>query len=124
MTPDKTARLITKYSKLFPEDFWFEYSDGWYDLTDNLCSQIQSYIDENDNVKQVIGSQFKEKFGGLRAYLDPMDPDDSVDDMIYQFTRTAEKVSETTCELCGKAGKIINQNRWLRCSCPDCAKAQ
>jgi replicative DNA helicase Mcm len=63
MTPEKTARLITKYPKMFPEDFWFEYSDGWYDLTDNLCSQIQSYVDENDNVKQITASQFKEKFG-------------------------------------------------------------
>ena len=122
MTPEKTARLITKYPKMFPEDFWFEYSDGWYDLTDNLCSQIQSYIDENDNVKQITASQFKEKFGGLRAYVDASDPEDAVDDMIYQFTRTAEKVSETTCESCGKAGKIITKNHWLRCACSICAE--
>lgn len=124
MTPDKTAKLITKYSKIFPEDFWFEYSDGWYDLTDNLCHQIQSFIDSNDNVKQIVASQFKEKFGGLRAYIDPEDGESDIDDNIYQFIRTAEKISETTCETCGKPGKIQTKNYWMKCSCPECVEAK
>lgn len=58
MSPDNTKKLVEKYSKIFslilnpgpPPNmpislFIFECDDGWFNIIDMLCSNIQSHID-------------------------------------------------------------------------------
>jgi hypothetical protein len=74
--------LCNKYPKMFVNRnapmtetcmcWGFECGDGWFDLIDELCGTIQSYIDGNsrpDNeIQQVTVDQVKSKFGTLRFY--------------------------------------------------------
>ena len=118
MTPNKTAKLISKYPKIFHESFWFECNDGWFDIIDDLCSKIQTHVDVSGN--QIAAAQVKQKFGALRVYIDPSDPETEVDALIYQMIREAEQASETTCESCGSPARIQSKNRWLQCLCDSC----
>lgn len=43
--------------------------DGWFDLIDTLCAQIQHHIDQK-GAPQVVATPVKEKFGALRFYYD------------------------------------------------------
>ena len=115
MTDDKAVELIKKYPKIFPEDFYFECMNGWFELIDGLCYKLQSYIDDFDSVEQVIAGQVKEKFGGLRFYLDQ-----GGDDYIYILIKEAESKSVITCEDCGAPGKVQKLGYWLVCRCPTC----
>lgn len=121
MEDNKLIGLKGKYPKIFPEHFYFECSDGWYDLLDDLCYKLQSYVDDFDNVEQIVAAQVKEKFGSLRFYIEA----GGGDDYIYSLINDAEKKSSLICEDCGEPGKVQSLGRWLMCRCPICfAKAE
>jgi hypothetical protein len=95
----------------------FECGDGWYQILDSLCGNIQHHIDwQNKNhenhpvVEQVIAVQVKEKFGGLRFYYD------GGDEKIQGMVRMAESWASHTCEECGQSGKH-RSGGWIRTLC-------
>jgi len=115
MTEDKTKEIIQKYPKIFKESFWFEHGDGWFQLIDNLCYKLQSYVDDFDNIDQIKAGQVKEKFGGLRFYTD-----EGGDDYSYTLIREAEHQSYNICETCGAPGSVQKMTGWLMCRCEKC----
>jgi hypothetical protein len=54
---------------------------------------------EEETLKVPVASQVKEKFGGLRFYVQ------AATDKHYQYISFAESMSYRTCESCGAAGK-------------------
>lgn len=119
----------------FPDMFAKPYggvtvSEGWWPIVMALCSQIQHHVNWRNNtrarllennpynntipepVEQVVVTQIKEKFGGLRFYYDG--GDDAVDGMV----RMAESWASRTCETCGKPGKSRNGG-WIRTLCDE-----
>lgn len=99
----------------------FECGDGWYQILDSLCGNIQHYIDWNNKsavagykdfqpVEQVVAVQVKEKFGGLRFYYD------GGDDHISGMVRMAESWAYHTCEECGSPG-TMRTGGWIRTLC-------
>lgn len=90
-------------------------NDGWYNLIDNLCKEIQDYID-NTNSEQVEVVQLKEKFGTLRFYTNHSD------DTIYSFIEKAELLSSKTCEICGTTKNIGTTLGWIITCCENCSK--
>jgi hypothetical protein len=95
----------------------FECGDGWYQILDSLCGNIQHHIDwQNKNhekhpvVEQVIAVQVKEKFGGLRFYYD------GGDEKIQGMVCMAESWASHTCEECGQSGKH-RSGGWIRTLC-------
>ena len=92
----------------------FECGDGWFDLIDELCGNIQRYIDQNPrlNVPQVVVEQVKEKFGTLRFYV--RGGDDLTRGMIW----FAESMSGRICETCGKPGKRRGHG-WIYTACDE-----
>ena len=84
MKKELEDKLFEKYPKIFRQKdlpmnetcmcWGFECGDGWYNILDILCKQIQWHIDKNlkeDELEgnvQVEATQVKEKFGGLRFY--------------------------------------------------------
>ncbi len=123
--------LCQKYPKMFANRnkdmketamcWGFECSDGWYNLIDELCDTIQSYIDMNsrpDNViPQVVVEQVKEKFGTLRFYY--QGGDRLIDGMVW----FAESMSSRICEECGNPGTRKGQG-WIYTACEQHSKKE
>lgn len=62
-----------------------------------------------------VAVQIKEKFGGLRFYVD------RASDEHYNYIHFAESMSYHTCELCGKLGKLYTDG-WHTVLCDEHAK--
>lgn len=112
--------IVKNHPLMFPnQDFGIQCGDGWFDLIETLCSNIQSYIDNNKerdpSIKQVEVLQIKEKFGSLRFYASGGNA--TTGGMIW----FAESMSTKICEVCGKPGKRIGGG-WVRTLCEEHAK--
>lgn len=106
----------------------FDHGDGWYNIIDHLCYNIQAHIDwkngqrerllkDNpynnkipDEVPQVVVDQVKEKFGTLRFYYHG--GNDTIDGMVSM----AESMSGVMCETCGAPGKRRGGG-WIYTAC-------
>jgi len=88
--------------------------DGWYWLIDNLCLQLQHDTDVNDQ-PQVVASQVKEKFGGLRFYVN------GGTDQQYGAIHFAEMLSSSICEICGTTKGVGQTEGWINSLCEKCA---
>lgn len=75
----------------------------------------ETYRVVNDACPQVVAVQVKEKFGGLRFYYQ------GGDDYVYGLVTFAEMMSESTCEVCGDAGKSRG-GPWVVTACDKHAK--
>lgn len=130
MTRELDEKLCAKYPKIFVnrhEDMrttamcWgFECGDGWYWLIDRLCSNLQFNTDNNNSGKnegrypQVVASQVKEKFGGLRFYVEGAS---AAQHAVISF---AESLSEHICEKCGSTKNIGHTKGWITTLCEEC----
>jgi hypothetical protein len=91
-----------------------ECGDGWRQLIEALYGLVQKY--------DCIGvAQVKEKFGGLRFYIDHDYECDSASCNNYQNMRTAiricEELSYMTCEDCGAYAKVRQDLSWNKTLC-------
>ena len=130
MKEELQEKLFSKYSKIFRQKdlpanetcmcWGICCGDGWYWLIDMLCGCIQDYIDNNKHLKipQAEAAQVKEKFGGLRFYID------RGDETIRGFIWLAEYISYHICEKCGSTENIQPQKTrgWINTLCDKCAK--
>jgi hypothetical protein len=124
MKEELDRQLCDKYPLIFADRnksmiescmFWgFEHGDGWYNIIDSLCANIQNHIDwqnrQGEKVPQVVATQVKEKFGTLRFYYN------GGDDVIDGMVRMAESWSAVACEECGAPGTQNNQG-WIKTLC-------
>jgi len=79
---------------LIKDSKFFECGDGWYPLIKDLITDLI----ELGWDKQTC--QVKEKFGGLRFYIN------GASEEIYKRIQTAEDLSYETCETCGEKGEL------------------
>lgn len=131
MKDELDRQLCEKYPKIFADRHapmmetamcWgFEHGDGWYQIIDSLCNNIQHHIDWNNKnfekgyaqykqVPQVVATQVKEKFGTLRFYYA------GGDDYISGLVSMAESWSAAACEECGAPG-TQNRQGWIKTLC-------
>ena len=124
MMEEKSKQLIEKFPQIFSNNFYFECGDGWFALIETLCKDLQHRIDwkmrdaseeEKENL-QVKCVQCKEKFGGLRFYVN------GGDDYMWGMIHLAESMSCKICEGCGLPGKSYS-NGWIRTHCEACEQA-
>ena len=123
--------LCTTYPKLFADRnkpmnetamcWGFCCGDGWFNIINLLCDNIQHHIDWNNKnfekgytqykqVPQVTVKQVKEKFGTLSFYYE------GGDEHISGMVRMAESISGVTCEVCGGLGER-GGNGWITTLC-------
>jgi hypothetical protein len=84
---------------------FFDCDNGWFPL-------IKELIEDLINLgwdKQIC--QVKEKFGGLRFYIN------SGSNEIYDRISKSEKDSYNICEKCGEPGKLRNDIGWYLTLC-------
>ena len=137
MKEELDKKLCEKYPKIFKNRngsmqetcmcWGFSHDDGWYDIVDSLCASIQNHINNKryqfremsqedfDEEHQIVAAQVKEKFGGLRFYID------GGDDWVYGAISMAESMSYRTCEVCGAPGKTRGTG-WIRTTCDEHTK--
>lgn len=84
---------------------YFECNEGWYPLIQKLIEDLIQ-LGWDKHVTQV-----KEKFGGLRFYIN--EGSNEVHDRITK----AEQESYTICEMCGAPGEIRRDLGWYRTLC-------
>lgn len=122
MSPDLEKKLMDKYPEIFRELKYIECGDGWYDIIDVLCGNIQHHIkynskglsEEEKSAVQFTAEQIKEKFGGLRFY------GYNSDDKISAMISIAESLSVRTCEYCGDKA-TVQTNGWIKNLCDKCS---
>lgn len=137
--------LCERYPKIFADRYkpmtetamcWgFSCGEGWFNIIDQLCANIQHHIDARnerrelllkdnphnlkipDHVPQVVAEQVKEKFGTLRFYYT------GGDEYIHGLTAMAESMSGVTCEQCGNPGTTEGPG-WIQTLCKEHRKAK
>ena len=136
MTPELDEKLCAKYPKIFKNRngdriqtcmyYGFSCDDGWFNIIDSLCSVLQNHVENEryrhkelsdekfDEKFQIVAAQVKEKFGGLRFYID------NSSDFASGAISAAESMSLVTCECCGNPGKS-NGGGWVRTRCSPCS---
>ena len=108
-----------------------DVGDGWYNLIDTLCGVIQNEVDndiiqhgykvkrgeatEDDAPVQTFPVQIKEKFGGLRFYVNGGSRE------VHGAIHMAESMSYHICETCGNPGKP-NNDGWIKTLCVPCTE--
>ncbi len=134
---------IEKYQHLFKDDWAHPaVGDGWIPLIDKLTSMIDGKINDikkyNDAWLENQGSftiedyennkklaenfkivQIKEKFGGLRFYVEGLDWKLHKD--IYGWIHFAEMMAGELCEGCGTNQGLGVTSGWMRTICEPCA---
>ena len=79
---------------------------GWGPLIDEVYDRLPS---------DTIVIQVKEKFGGLRIYVD------AAPEEFLNFLDEIEDKSWTVCETCGKPGEI-RMKGWIKVRCDECER--
>lgn len=85
---------------------------GWHAILAELHKQLVA-VDPDYSVGQV-----KQKFGGLRVYLDS-----TYGPRIHELISAAEAEAWRTCEFCGGPGKAqrTSPHGWMFTACDPCA---
>ena len=120
MTPENSDFLNKKHPTIFSE-IHFECGDGWVNLIDRLCCLLEQEMknvsygkSEEDKIDlQPVASQVKEKFGGLRFYIN------GGSERMTGMISMAEHLSFITCEDCGNKGSKKNKG-WIFTKCEPC----
>ena len=107
MTVDQLRR---EYPYLYPvtlPDYMLDVPAGWSDIVRKLSDRIKS---EPIRVRQI-----KEKCGGLRFYFSGVS-NPNVDSAVME----AEDASWVTCDFCGSAGVLReNERGWMKVKCDE-----
>jgi hypothetical protein len=129
MKKELELQLKEKFPKLYKilhigkneeDPFWgiqvwgFECNDGWYDIIYHLSEKIEPLIEKDEDSDSIYVVQVKEKFGGLRFYMNTLT--NEIDKLIHE----AMEESFITCEDCGKPGTLRTKG-WNMTLCDDCA---
>lgn len=128
--PDPVEKLeqeiINKYPYMFelmkvesphyPIRYGFACDDGWIPLLEILFKGIA----ELDTEKAVRIFQIKEKFGGLRFYIE-FDTKVEYSKAIYNLINKAEEASYNICERCGATPAKQTSKGWIKTLCSKCS---
>lgn len=115
MKTDLADNLKIKFPKIFTKPVSIDCGDGWYNILVSLCHTVEFHLEylPLDLKDQIYVTTVKQKFGGLRFYLNHNTP--YLDGAISM----AEGISYTTCETCGNVGKNRNSKGYVYVACDD-----
>ena len=125
MNKQLTEALFKDFPKLFRDKdkspretlicFGFECGDGWEPLIRECAAKLEAINNTIENPENYIAAvQVKEKFGGLRFYLNfhTTETDEAI--------RVAEEKADVTCETCGQPGTAEGSKGWICTLCAPC----
>lgn len=100
---------------VLPDDpYWCYVPDGWRDLVVELNEKLEEIYPE------YTLHQVKEKFGGLRYYIDHVSIEDKeILDKMWAVIGDYENKSLETCDVCGAPGKQHSKRGYIRTRCEE-----
>ena len=84
---------------------------GWHSLVDEAYDLCEAH--------EIEITQIKEKFGGLRIYMQPL-MDKELCDLIDPKIAGIEMRSYTMCESCGQPAEPSSKGYWVKTICKSC----
>jgi len=87
---------------------------GWHSLIYSLSNDLYKIIEKLPDGERYRVAQIKEKFGGLRYYMDCETPE------MTRLIQKAEGRSYKICEWCGDPGYQETHNWWIKTLCKAC----
>lgn len=129
MNNELQQKLFDKYPKLFAklierkDSIWCR--DGWYHLLDDLCNYLtymatSEYNTLAEQYAEVVFTQIKEKFAGLRIYYSG--GNEQVRDTVGTLLSFVEHTSVNVCEQCGSRERMgMTTKGWHQALCKSCA---
>lgn len=96
--------------------FGIECGDGWLSIITEALNKMDSLPDDNLYITQI-----KEKFGELRIYTSWYNKEIEMD--LDNIIEEAEIKASTTCEICGKEGKLRPKG-WIQVLCDEHEKGR
>jgi hypothetical protein len=153
MNPEFDQHIREKYPLIFSQRCEMSIGDGWFDIIDALCANIQSHIDNVERQRgytiewnaNVNDPNFEWTAWGERKEREVPESIDQVvatqikekfgtlrfyyiggDDYIRGLETMAESMSAILCEDCGSPGKSrsTKKMRWVRTLCDKHAEEQ
>lgn len=116
--------LADTYNNIFTEPIWVGCNEGWHEIIDALSKQIAEIAKRfptTDGEFRISVVQIKEKFGGLRYYVNYHNMTDDDIQQIEFIIRNAEMKTFAICEDCGGNGEKVSPRRyWMKTLCRDC----
>jgi hypothetical protein len=105
--PWKEKKMVKDaYGRDWPlEDMKRCVGEGW----SNLIEECYNICQENN----VSVLQVKEKYGGLRFYVD------AATESVFEVLDKCEEMSYTICEFCGKEGSLRTDLSWYLTLCDE-----
>lgn len=95
---------------------------GWRPLLESLNWQLMEAVG-GERASELKVLQIKEKFGGLRVYLDSSAFPEETQNVVFRLIALVENLSFSICELCGAPGTTRTPNNslygWRKTLCPE-----
>ena len=125
--------LLSRQMFQHKKSIGFDIPRGWLELVEHLVADLEA-LPDGDRIRCI---QAKEKFGSLRFYLANDHPriDFITGTGVMRIIRkhnkvesasaaaelisAAERLSATTCILCGSTGHIVEVDGWYSALCPE-----
>lgn len=109
-TPAWILDAKARFPRLFcdPHRYDFRCGEGWKAIVMGLLERLDALPLRTLKVVQI-----KQKFGGLRVYME------GGDEEVSRLIGEAESACRTVCEWCGSAGSITNEG-WMLTLCQAC----
>lgn len=150
MTPELDQHIREKYPLIFSQRCEMSVGDGWFDIIDKLCANIQGHINHvvtqrsyaiswNDKVNDpnhewdAFSAREERKVPELVEQVVATQIKEKFgtlrfyyhggDDYIRGLEAMADSMSSVTCEECGKPGKL-RSGGWIRTLCDEHAQVK
>lgn len=104
----RIEQLKMEFQDILTDCYDFSIMDGWAEIVYDLLREVR------DHYPDVKVLQIKEKFGGLRFYVD-----DYNDEKLNTIIHHTENKSNSICEFTGKQGELKSVNGWLKTACDE-----
>lgn len=124
---DTCCRLIMGHVRQLRQDIAYcqdmvtrqDQLDGWAKEHYTPARLEQLHFLLEDALQDIpVATQVKEKYGGLRFYVERATPEQRA------YIRFAESMSYRTCETCGTTHEVYQTKGWVRTVCLPCATAE
>lgn len=117
-------QLIVKYPKLFSRRKYIECNEGWIDIIDLLCTQIEIINSKYPDPEQgIFAAQVKQKYGGLRFYISSEGVSEEDQKYVDNLIHGAEDASYKICESCGSPAAKVRTSRYSTL-CDQCSSTK